>query len=187
MTRTTGPALVVTAFVLAATGGIAAQKVIYESEAKIVTATIELIDPSTRLVTLKTEAGNRLHVTAPREMEGFNRMKPGDIVTAKYFDAVALRLARPGSPTPSSEPTITVRRKDDTPGGETMSERTVRARISAVQKDPAAPLVIVKGDDGLDRAMAVTDTAQLNALQVGDTVDVTFYESRLVSVERPKK
>jgi hypothetical protein len=35
--------------------------------------------------------------------------------------------------------------------------------------------------------MAVTDAAQLKALKVGDVLDVTFYESRLVSVERPKK
>jgi len=187
MTRVTGPALVIAVLVVAATSRLGAQKVIYESEPKIVTATIDEIDKSSRLVTLTTEAGSRLHVTAPRDMEGFDRMKPGDIVTAKYFDAVAVRLARPGSPAPSSEPTTTVRRKDDVPGGETMTERTYRAKITAVQKDPAAPLVILKGADGVDRAMTITDTSQLEALHVGDTVDVTFYESRLVSVEKAKK
>ena len=35
--------------------------------------------------------------------------------------------------------------------------------------------------------MAVTDPAQLQAFKAGDAIDVTFYESRLVSVERPKK
>lgn len=165
--------------------GLGAQKAIYESEPKVVTATIEAVDTASRVVTLKTEAGSRLHVTAPPEMEGFNRLKVGDIVSAKYFEAIAVRLARPGSPPPSGAPTTTVRRKDDTPGSETMRERTVRATITSV--DAAAPSLMVRTADGVERAMAVTDRDQLQPLKAGDQIDVTFYESRLVSVERPKK
>lgn len=118
--------------VLFATGiTLAAQKPIYESEARTLTATIENVDASSRVVTLKSEAGTRLFVTAPRDMEGFNRLKVGDIVTATYFEAVAVRLARPGSPAPSGAPTITVRRKVDKPGSETMRERTIRATSRA--------------------------------------------------------
>lgn len=165
--------------------GAAAQKPIYESEPKVVTATIEAVDKATRLVTLTTEAGTRLHVTAPPEMEGFNRLRVGDIVTATYFEAVAVRLARPGSPAPSRAPTTTIRRKDDVPGSQTMSERTERVTVTAT--NPAAPSLMMRGADGLERAMAVTDAEQLKALKVGDTIDVTFYESRLVSVDRPRK
>jgi Cu/Ag efflux protein CusF len=174
------------AAVLAIAGaGLSAQKAIYESEAKVVTATIEEIDKAGRIVTLKTEAGSRLHVTAPPDMEGFNRLKVGDIVSARYYEAIAVRLARPGSPAPSGTPTTTVRRKDDKPGSETMRERTVRATVTAV--DAAAPSLTVRTSDGVERAMAVTDPAQLQTLKAGDALDVTFYESRLVSVERPKK
>ena len=35
--------------------------------------------------------------------------------------------------------------------------------------------------------LAVTDPSQLAALKAGDAIDLTFYESRLVSVERPRK
>jgi Cu/Ag efflux protein CusF len=164
---------------------IAAQKPIYESEPKTVTATIEAVDKSSRVVTLKTEAGSRLHVTAPTEMEGFNSLRVGDLVSARYFEAVVVRLARPGSPAPSSEPAVRVMRKDRAAGSETLSERTVRATITAL--DMGNPLLTVKTPDGLDHTMAVTDAAQLKALKVGDVLDVTFYESRLVSVERPKK
>lgn len=165
--------------------GLTGQKAIYESEPKVVTATIEALDRDTRVVTLKTEAGSRIHVTAPKEMEGFNRIKLGDIVTAKYFEALVVRLARPGSPAPTGTPTTSVRRKDDVPGSETMRERTVRVKVTAV--DPKAPSLSVRGEDGVERAMAVGDAEQLKALKVGDAVDVTFYESRLVSVERPRK
>jgi len=162
-----------------------AQKAIYESEPKVVTATIDAIDKDSRVVTLKTTAGTRLHVTAPAEMEGFNRLRVGDIVSAKYYEAIAVRVARPGSPAPSGAPTTTVRRKDDVPGSHTMSERTIRATITAV--DAAASSLMVRTADGVERAMAVTDKEQLKTLKSGDAIDVTFYESRLVSVERPKK
>ena len=165
--------------------GLPAQKAIYESEPKGVTATIETVDKASRIVTLKTEAGSRLHVTAPPEMEGFNRLEPGDVVSARYYEAIAVRLARPGSPAPPGTPTTTVRRKDDKPGSETLRTRTVRATVTAV--DAAAPSLMVRTSGGVERAMAVTDPAQLQAFKAGDAIDVTFYESRLVSVERPKK
>lgn len=158
---------------------------IYESTPTVVTATIEAVEPSTRVVTLKTAAGSRLHVNAPAEMEGFDRLRVGDIVTARYFEAVALRLARPGSKAPSGTPTTIVRRNDREPGSETRSERTVRATIVAV--DAAGQSVTVKGTDGAERTMKVTDASQAKALKAGDEVDVTFYESRLVSVDHPRK
>jgi hypothetical protein len=170
---------------LVAGSGAAAQKAIYESEPKTVTATIEAIEPGTRVVTLKTEAGTRLHVTAPEEMEGFGRLRIGDIVTAKYFEAIAIRVAKPGSPAPNGTPTTSIRRKDDVPGSETMRVRTVRSTVTAV--NAATPSVSVKGEDGQERELAVTDASQLAALKAGDAIDLTFYESRLISVERPRK
>lgn len=53
--------------------------------------------------------------------------------------------------------------------------------------DLAAPSLTVKTTDGTERTMKVTDAAQLKAVKVGDALDVTFYESRLVSVARPPK
>ena len=173
------------AAVAIAGAGLSAQKAIYESEVKVVTATIEAVDKASRIVTLKTDAGSRLHVTAPPEMEGFTRLKVGDIVSARYYEAIAVRLARPGSPSPSGAPTTTVRRKDDKPGSEIMRERMFRATVTVA--DAATSTLRVRGPDGVERAMAVTDVAQLKPLRVGDTLDITFYESRLVSVERPKK
>jgi Cu/Ag efflux protein CusF len=176
----------VCALVLLAAGvALAAQKPIYESEARTVTATIEAVEKASRIVTLKTEAGTRLHVTAPQEMEGFNSLRVGDLVSARYFEAVVVRVARPGSPTPTSEPATRVTRKDRAPGSETFTERTLRATIVAVSTDK--PSLTLKAADGREHTMAVTDAAQLKALKAGDRLDVTFYESRLISVERPRK
>jgi hypothetical protein len=96
-----------------------------------------------------------------------------------------VRVARPGSPTPTSEPATRVTRKDRAPGSETFTERTLRATIVAVSTDK--PSLTLKAADGREHTMAVTDAAQLKALKAGDRLDVTFYESRLISVERPRK
>ena len=170
---------------MAGTVAFAVQKPIYESQATTVTATIEAVDKTSRVVTLKTEAGTRLHVTAPPEMEGFNGLRLGDLVSARYFEAVVVRLARPGTPAPSSEPVTRITRKDRAPGSEAFTERTVRATVTAVSTDK--PSLTLKGEDGAERTMEVTDAAQLKTLKAGDVLNVTFYESRLVSVERPKK
>ncbi len=172
-------------FAMVTSPSVGAQQPIYESAPTVVTATIEAVETSTRVVTLKTAAGSRLHVNAPAEMEGFDRLRVGDIVTARYFEAVALRLARPGSQAPSGAPTTIVRKNDRTPGSETRSERTVRATIVAV--DLAGQSVTLKGTDGAERTMKVTDASQAKTLKAGDEVDATFYESRLVSVDRPRK
>ena len=170
---------------LAGAVALAAQKPIYESQPRTVTATIETVDKASRVVTLKTEAGTRLHVTAPPEMEGFNSLRVGDLVSARYFEAIVVRLARPGTPAPSGEPVTRITRKDRAPGSEAFSERTVQATVTAVS--PEKPSLTLKGDDGAERIMEITDAAQLKTLKTGDVLNVTFYESRLVSVERPKK
>ena len=70
-------------------------------------------------------------------MEGFNRLKVGDVVTATYFEAIAVRLRSPTSAAARPTPTTIVKRKDDTPGSQTMKEQSIRATVKAV--DQARP------------------------------------------------
>jgi hypothetical protein len=149
------------------------------------TATIEAIDKATRTVTLKGPKGNSIDVKAPDEMEGFNSLKVGDQVTATYFAAVALHVRKPGEPAPPAEPTTTTVRKDRTPGSETRRQQTFRATITAI--DPKAPSVTVRGAQGRVVPLMVNDATQLQNVKVGDTIDVTYYESMLVKVEPPAK
>ena len=81
-----------------------AAQAVYESAPKTLTATIAVIEKDSRIVTLKTTAGSWLHVRAPDEMEGFNTLKVGDVVTATYFEAIAVRLRKPDDPLPPPAP-----------------------------------------------------------------------------------
>jgi hypothetical protein len=52
--------------------------------------------------------------------------------------------------------------------------------------DAKAPSVRVKGEQGR-RVLALQNGKTLQALKVGDMVDVTYYESLLINVSRPPK
>jgi hypothetical protein len=148
-----------------------------------INATIEAIDKANRVVTLKGPKGNSIEVKAPEQMEGFNSLRVGDLVSATYFEAVAVQVRKPGDPAPSSDPETTVARKDRKPGSETRRQQTFRATVEAV--DAAVPSVRVKGPQGRAVVLRLEDPKLLQNLKVGDSVDVTYFESLLVKVARP--
>lgn len=164
---------------------VVAQQPASESKPVTLTATIEAIDKVNRTVTLKGPKRNSIEVKAPDQMEGFDRLKVGDLVSATYFEAVAVHVRKPGEPAPSLDPTTTVRRKDRTPGWETRRERTFTVTIDAI--DMQAPAIRVEGAQGRALTLTVRDSTRLQSLKVGDTVDVTYYESLLVKVARAPK
>jgi hypothetical protein len=183
MTRTVG--FVCCAFLLAFPPMLAStgQKPAPESAPVTRTAAIEAIDKANRTVTLKEPAGSSVEIKAPEQMEGFNSLRVGDQVTATYFAAIAVNLRRPGDPAPPAAPTTMTQRKDRTPGSETRREQTVTGTVEA--NDAKAPSLTVKGPQGRVVRLPVRDATQLQNVKVGDTVDVTYYESLLIKVARP--
>jgi hypothetical protein len=163
----------------------AGQAPLAESTPVTLTATIEAIDKANRTVTLKGPGGTSVQVDAPEQMEGFNSLKVGDQVTATYYKAVAISVRKPGDPAPSANPTMMTERKDRTPGSETRRQQTFTVTIEAI--DPKARSVTVKGAQGRVVSLLVQDAAQLQRVKVGDTVDVTYYESLLIRVARPPR
>jgi hypothetical protein len=156
-----------------------------EAKPVTVTATIEAIDKANRTVILKGPQGVSVEINAPEQMEGFNSLKVGDQVTATYFEAIAVNVRKPGEPAPSADPTTVTQRKDRKPGSETRRLQTLTATVEAI--DAKAPAVTLKGPQGRVVRLPVRDAAQLKSVKVGDTVDVTHYESLLVSVARPRQ
>ena len=112
-------------------------------------------------------------------------LKVGDEVTATYFAAVMLRARKPGDPAATGEPATTVRRTERKPGSDTRQERTFTVTVEAV--DMKAPSLRVKGPQGRVVTMTVADPKQLQNLEAGDTIDLTYFESLLVKVGRPAK
>jgi hypothetical protein len=163
----------------------AAQGGVIESKPVTLTATIEAIDKANRAVTLKGPKGNSIEVKADEQMEGFNRLKVGDQVSATYYEAVVVELRKPGAPPSSGKPLTTIMRKDRKPGGEARREQTFTVTIQAI--DTGASSVTVKGPQGRALNLQVSDPKQLQAVKVGDTVDLTYVESFLINVAPPPR
>jgi hypothetical protein len=159
-----------------------AQAPVPESRPVTVTARVDAIDRERRVVRLRRLPGNdSVDVNVPPDMQ-LSTLKVGDVVSVTYSEAFAVHIRKAGDPAPAPPKTST-QRKDGTPGSETRREQTFQVTVTAL--DLTASSVTVKGPKGEVRTIAVRDPKQLQGVKVGDTVDVTYYESLLIKVGRP--
>jgi hypothetical protein len=162
-----------------------AQAPIPESRPVTVTARVDAIDRERRVVRLRRLPGtDSVDVEVPPDMQGFSTLKVGDIVTATYSEAIAVRVRKPGDPAPPA-PSTSTQRKEGTPGSATRREQTFQVTVTAL--DAATSSITVKGPKGDSRTIGVRDPKQLQGVKVGDTIDVTYYESLLINVGRQER
>jgi ribosomal protein S1 len=148
-----------------------------------VTATVEAIDKTNRLVTLKGEKGNVVTVRADESMTRFDELKVGDTVSATYYESVAVNVRRPGEPAPTTGQ-VAVTPSTGTPGKTIAAQETVTVTVMSVDK--ANSSVTVKKNDGSIVSMRVQNQKYLDMVKAGDTVDITFTAALLMQVKPAK-
>lgn len=151
-----------------------------------ISGTIEAIDQSNRILTVKGPKGNLEEIWVSSDVKRFSELKVGDTVKLSYYESLAVSVRKPGEPAPTSAVTEAI-----TPGtggrpGATLA-RQATITVTIVSIDPAAPSVTVKGPKGNVMSMRVQDPKRLTMVKVGDTVDVTYTQAALVEVETVKK
>ena len=152
-----------------------------------VTATVTKINHETREVTVKAEDGKEHTFVASEDVKNLAQVKPGDVITATYGEALAYEVKKGGqvadvatvvgggAAAPGSRPAAGIAR-----------QTTVTVLITAI--DPKAPSVTFKGPQGNTRTIKVLHPEKLEGVSVGDTVQLTFTEAFAVKVEAaPKK
>jgi len=148
-----------------------------------VSATVEAMEKSTRMLTLKTEDGKLTTVTVPADVKRYDGLKVGDKITAKYYENVVLRKKAPGekdvntltggiSPSAGTKPT-----------GTASVQRAITATITAI--DPNIPSISLAGPNNWKYSSKVADKEALKTVKVGDKLDITWTEAVLLSVEAP--
>jgi hypothetical protein len=162
-----------------------AQTKVISGERQTVKATVEAVDMTRRSVTVRTEAGALRTVYASADVKRLAEVKPGDVVTATYYDNIVIRKKASG------EPDIDTFHQADTPGegalpsGTSGAQQTITATIEAI--DVATPSISLRGPRGWTYASRVQDRKALEQVSVGDRVDITWTEATLVSVAPAKK
>jgi Cu/Ag efflux protein CusF len=160
-----------------------AQKPVTRTDAVDVTARIEAIDKSTRLVTLKDAKGETESIYCGPEVKRFDELKVGDTVTFSYRESLAYKIRKPGQPgsaAPATDPKVT-RTPGAKPGGTISQQDTATVTVKAV--DLVVPSITVLTEDGRTVTFRVDDKKVLDGVKAGDRVEVTYTQALAVSVK----
>ena len=151
------------------------------------TATVEAVDQSTRMVTLKGPEGNSVTFKASEEVRNLAQVKVGDEVKLAYYESLAVRVLKKEEAFPAAgESAAMVRAKPgEKPGGVVGAETSVNATITAIDKK--AKTATLKGEDGKSVTVTPRDPKNLEKVKVGDRLVITYTEAVAVKVEKAEK
>jgi hypothetical protein len=94
-------------------------------------ATIVAIDKDKRIVTLRGPKGEDWTVYADERVQRFKDLKVGDVITASYSQALAVRIRKPGAPAPK-EKTENLVRDSENIGATVTKEQTVSVTVQEI-------------------------------------------------------
>jgi Cu/Ag efflux protein CusF len=153
------------------------------SQTTKMTATVVMIDMSTRDVTLTDSQGKMHTVNVSDQARNLDQLKVGDKVTAEYTEAISMQLKKRGTADgpPASAEVASVRSpKGMKPGGAVGRKVTAIATVVAVNQKKQ--FVTLRGPMGNDYDVQVLDPAQLSAVTKGDEVEIVYTEALAISV-----
>jgi Cu/Ag efflux protein CusF len=164
----------------------AAQTVTRPGETKKITATIQQIDSTSRVLTFKNEDGTEDAVYAGPEVTRFDELKVGDKVNMTYYESTVFTIRKPGDPPLSAGTSGTeiTRGSGPLPGATSAKQSISTVTVKSV--DPAAGVITVTTAGGRVVTRKVDDKSNLANVKVGDQIDIVSTQALLVNVERPQ-
>jgi Cu/Ag efflux protein CusF len=160
-----------------------AQKPVTQTDAVELTAKIEAIDKTARLVTLKDTEGDTETIKCGPEVKRFDELKVGDTVTFRYYESIAYAIRKPGQPSglPAQTGPSVTRGQGPRPGGTIAQQETATVTVKAI--DAKVPSVTVLTADGRTVSFKVEDKKNLKDVRAGDKVEITYTEAVMISVK----
>jgi hypothetical protein len=160
------------------------------TEEKVV-ATVEDIDMTSRLVTVRRPDGSRAQIYAPPDVRNLQQVRIGDEIVVTYVAQLsALKVGSAGSaagaPTEIIDQGVMRTPEGAMPGMAVGSSLTTIVTIDSY--DPATHIVTFTNPHGVQEQAEIQDPAmQARAarLQPGDQVQVTLSEAAALTVRRP--
>jgi ribosome maturation factor RimP len=156
-------------------------------EAAVVTlrGTVEAVDKEKQTVTIKGPKRTlTIRVQDPKKLEA---IKVGDPVVGKYYEAIAFEVKKPGTATPgvTAQQGVASSQPGATPAGAVGEQVTVTATITAIDKK--AQTVTIKGPDGTTETVKARNPKNLDAVKVGDLVEITYTRALAIALDKPAK
>jgi hypothetical protein len=149
------------------------------------TATVESINQSARMVSLRGEDGRYLTIAVPPEVKNLAQVKAGDKVVVSYYQGVAAEVKKAGEGVAGVEHTMgdVTAKPGEMPGHAIGS--MVRTTVQVESVDTSFHTLTFKRADGMIRVIAVESPDGqrfIGELKPGDHVEVTYAEAVAVSV-----
>jgi hypothetical protein len=147
-----------------------------------VTATVDRIEQSSRVVTLRGEGNVFRSVYVDPAVKEFDGLKVGDEVTVRYIESAIVKV-RPGARPEAAIDTTEAARK--------AGNRNVVAQLHAVVTieniDSDRQFVTYRTSDNTIATRAVADKRVLDGLKAGDHVEITLTQERAISIQHGKR
>jgi hypothetical protein len=152
-----------------------------------ISARVVSIDKATRTVTLKGPKGNVVDVVAGDEVRNFDQIKVGDLVVARYAQALTLELRKVKGAV--GDVTVSQQAARAQPGDRPAAAgaRQVTAIATVIAVDPKKSTITLKGPRGNVVVLDVQNPDQFKVVKKGDQVEVTYTEALALSVEPAPK
>lgn len=152
-----------------------------------VSAQVVAIDKATRTLTLKGAKGKVVDVVASDEVKNFDQIKLGDLIVARYAEALTLELkkAKAGSGAVTMSEDAAKAKPGERPA--VVGARQVTALVTVVGVDPKASTITVKGPTGNLTTLKVQNPDQFKVVKVGDLIEATYTVALALSVEPAPK
>lgn len=145
-----------------------------------VSAKVTAINKATRTVTLKGPK-QTFDVVAGDEVKNFDQIKVGDVVTAKYVEALTLELKKTTVKPDVKADAAAVRAAPGAkPAGAVGTQVTAIATVVGI--DQANSTISLKGPKGKVVALKVKNQDHFKVVKMGDQVEVQYTEALAIAV-----
>jgi Cu/Ag efflux protein CusF len=162
-----------------------AGKTVTKQDKVTVAATIKAIDPKTRSITLRAENGDEDTFTVGPDVTRFDQLKVGDTIKATYYESLVFQVRKPGAPVATAGAVAAGGRLKNAPGGAVGTQETTTVTVKAV--DMNLPSITVVTADGRTLTRKIADKKNLEGVNPGDKIDITYTQALLVAAEPGKK
>ena len=145
------------------------------------TAVVVAINPTTRVVTLKSASGRTMDVLCGDEVKNFAQIHVGDHVKVQYREALSLELKKTkGKADASATAAAATAAPGTQPGAAAGVQVTVLADVVAV--DPKKSTITLKGPAGNVVELKVHNPDQFKVVKKGDQVEAVYTEAFAIAV-----
>ena len=146
--------------------------------------TVEALDLSNRMITLRGPAGDSLTMQVDERVKNLPQVKVGDTVSVAYYESWALSLD--GSAATAGASMTRTADAGQPPAVIAARRSTIRATVTAI--DAGKPSVTFRGPQGRVQEVNVAQDPRILArLKVGETYNVSYTEHLAMVVEKTAK